>query len=259
MKKIKIAYLNSPVTWDEMMSWADGIDLGPIYYLQKESPRKNDTDPVVALYGWSDDDDIMKAFLEERNASLFIVKDVKLSKKDYIDFRREYAQFYLKRFEILDVCEIGTDDFSQYEDTVEIVATRLESSFLVDSTDSMQFMDSSIIKTAKYKDEIFTDNFAKTLGRLGYFNYAYQNDSSMYGIDIFRNKLYPGSDEELEEYQNELIEMGFTANDNHYSVIDGSSLIVDVTSHIHYLSLFRYAFWFTYMDTVPDYSSIYHL
>ena len=257
--KIKIAYLNSPVTWDELMNWAYGIDLGPIYYMEKESPHKIGSDPVVVLYGWSDDADIMKKFLEERNASLFIVKDIKMNKEDYEAFRKEYAQFYLKRFEILDECEIGTDDFSQYDDTVEIIATRLESSFLVDSTDSMQFMESILMKNAKYRDDMFTEDFNRVLGSLGYFNYACQNDESMYTIDIYKNKLYPGSDEELEEYQRELIEMGYTANDNHYSVVDGRNLIIGRTGYVHYLRLFRYAFWFTYMDTVPDYSSIYHL
>ena len=78
MNKVKMIYLNTPITWMELIKWDEEISMGPIYILKKTSDMYS-TDlknPIVALYAWTDDKNLAEGFLNERNKDLFIVKDI---------------------------------------------------------------------------------------------------------------------------------------------------------------------------------------
>lgn len=259
MNKIKVVYLNTPVTWMELLNWDEETNMGPIYHMQKASNPSDLNHGIVAIYGWSEDDEIVERFLTERNKDLFVVKTLKLSNDEYKKFREDYAQFMLRPYEMPSECEQGYIDIRGLSiDTIELVATRSESAFLTDSTDTIQFLESFLTKTANYVSEIFTNKINSSLGILSYFNFAVRNSIGMYQLEIFTDPKI--SQDEQAEASIELMDEGVTASDNRYSIIDGTPTAFGDTTDvkINYLRLFKFAFWFTYIDTVPDYSSVYH-
>lgn len=259
MNKIKVVYLNTPVTWRELLDWDEETDMGPIYHMQKASNPTDLHRGIVSIYGWSEDDEVVERFLEERNRELFVVRILKLNDKEYKSFREDYAHFMLRVYEMPTECEQGAIDVSNLDiDTIKLVATRAESAFLTDSTDTIQFLESFLTKTANYAAEIFTNKICSSLGVLSYFNYAVRNSIGMYQVEIFTDPKI--SQDEQAEQSIELMDEGVTASENRYSIIDGTPTAFGDTTDvkINYMRLFKFAFWFTYIDTVPDYSSVYH-
>lgn len=259
MKKIKVVYLNTPVTWRELINWDEECNLGPIYHIKSISRPVDLNHNVVAFYGWSEDPEIVERFLEERNRKLFITKTMKLDDDEYMMFTRDYAQFLLRLYSIPNECEQGIIDTSDLDiETIDIVTTRSESAFLTDSTDTIQFLEAFLVYSAKYNNLIFTSKFSASLGKLSYFNYAVRNCTSMPQLEILHDRNI--SDEDKEEYSIELEEEGVHASENRFSLVDGTTTCFgDVTDiKVYYMRLFKFAFWYTYIDTVPDYSSIYH-
>lgn len=259
MKKIKVVYLNTPVTWRELIKWDENCNLGPIYHIKFISAPVDLNHNVVAFYGWSEDPEIVERFLEERNRKLFITKTMKLSNDEYETFTSDYAQFLLRLYSIPSECEQGIIDTSNLDiETIDIVTTRSESAFLTDSTDTIQFLEAFLTCSAKYSYLMFTPKFTASLGKLSYFNYAARNFTSMLQLEILNDRNI--ADMDKEECSRELEDEGITASDNRYSLVDGTptcfGYITDIK--VYYLRLFKFAFWYTYIDTVPDYSSIYH-
>ena len=80
----------------------------------------------------------------------------------------------------------------------------------------------------------------------------------MMQLEILKDRSI--ADNDKEEYSRELEDEGITASDNRYSLVDGTPTCFGDTTNIkvYYMRLFKFAFWYTYIDTVPDYSSIYH-
>lgn len=253
-------YLNTPITWMELIKWDEEISMGPIYILKKTSDMYS-TDlknPIVALYAWTDDKNLAEGFLNERNRDLFIVKDIKLDNDGFLELSKEYAEFKLCEYEIPIIDEQGVFYPNDDVDTFKIIATRYESAFLTDSTDTLQFIESFKTRSAIYTHNLFKEDLSYYLNQLSYFNSASKNFNSVYQLELILNDDF--SPDDKDEYSLELIEDATTAEDNGYSVIDGRPLIIRnfMSSRINYMRLFRFAFWYTYIDTVPDYSLLYH-
>ena len=260
MNKIKVVYLSTSVTWGELLDWNKEVDIGPIYYMEKISKPTSLNSPVVSLYAWSDSNDIVNKFLSERNPELFTVKTMKLTDEEFHDFKEDYSQFFLREYEMPIEDEQGALITTPDIETVKIVATRLESAFLTDSTDTIQFLESFLTKSADYYYEIFTNPLADNLGYLSYFNYAARNIEGMFqSVEVWNNDEI-SNDDDKDMLSMNLTEEGITASQNGYDIVNGTSIAFRDTTEvkIYYLRLFKFAFWYTYIDTVPDYSAVYH-
>ena len=258
MNKVRLLYLNTSVTWQQLMDWDEDRNSGPLYAMMKVTHISNMNDPVVCFYAWSTDKDLVERFLTERNRDLFILKTIKLDDDEFVSFRRDYCNFMLIPCELPSEYTIGELTYPDVDDFVEMVATRIESGFVTDSTDARQFLSESFVKNALYSHKIFKNPLKKALDNVGYFNNAVQNIKGMYQLELYLHDDDKTETSDLDDISNNKINDGIAANMERYSVLDGTKITIGNPGEVYYMRLFKYAFWYTYIDTVPDYSMVYH-